>query len=178
VRLFVGIDVDGAVRDCAARAVAALQRAGVDGRLEPREKLHVTVAFLGAVDDARLAEVIAALDTVRVAPFTFPLERIGAFPSLRRPTIVWLGPRRAQPAFRECVSAVRSAFVPLGVRFQRPPDGRPHLTLARLRRDAGPLHVSFGPARAIDVTADALTLFQSLPDGKTTRYEVLHRHVL
>ncbi len=178
MRLFVGIDIDDAVRDCAARAVAALQRAGVDGRFEPREKLHVTVAFLGAIEDALIDDVIAALDGVRVAPFAFPLERIGAFPSLQRPAIVWLGPRRTQPAFRACVTAVQAALAPLGVRFARRPDGRPHLTLARLRRDTGPLRVSFGPAQVVEVRADALTLFQSLPDGKTTRYEVLHRHVL
>lgn len=178
MRLFVGIDVDGAVRDLAARAGAALQQAGVDGRFEPREKLHVTVAFLGAVPDARLPEVIAALDAARVAPFSFPLERIGAYPNVRRPAIVWLGPARPQPAFRGCVAAVQEALAPLGFRIERAPDDRPHLTLARLRRGAGPLQVAFRPARPTRVAVDALALFQSLPDNGTTRYEVLHRRVL
>jgi len=178
LRLFVGIEVDDAARDLAGLAVAHLQRAGVDGRFEPREKLHVTVAFLGAVAAERLPEVIGALDAVRVARFTFPLERIGAFPNLRRPRIAWLGSQRPQPAFRRCVAAVQEALAPLDFRFERAPDARPHMTFARLRPGAGPLQVSFGPAKPALVTVDTLTLFASLPDAGSTRYEVVYRRAL
>jgi 2'-5' RNA ligase len=177
LRLFVGVEVDEAARDLTARAVAHLQRAGIDGRFEPREKLHVTVAFLGTVAAERLPAVTGALDAVAVAPFAFPLEVIGAFPDLRRPRIVWLGSRRPQPAFRRCVAAVREALAPLGFRFERAPDARPHLTLARLRPRAAPLQISFDPAEPTLVTVDALTLFASLPDAGSTRYDIVHRRV-
>jgi 2'-5' RNA ligase len=178
LRLFVGVEVDDAARDIASRAVGQLQHAGLDGRFEPREKLHVTVAFLGAIAAKRLPDVIGAIDAVELAPFTFPLDRIGAFPNLRRPNIIWLGSRRPQPAFRRCVAAVQEALVPLGFRFARVPDARPHLTLARLRPLAGPLQVSLGPAEPTLVTVDTLTLFASLPDADSTRYVVLHRRPL
>jgi 2'-5' RNA ligase len=178
LRLFVGIELDERARALALTAADALRRAGVSGRFEPSEKLHVTVAFLGAIDANRLDEVRAALASVRAKRFAFPLETIGAFPTLGRPRIAWLGPRREQPPFAACVVAVRAAFVPLGVRFDRPPDGRPHLTLARLPRGAPPLTLPRAPLGAADVHVDRLTLFSSLPQAGSTRYEVLDRYPL
>ena len=133
---------------------------------------------MGALAAAQLDAAIAALATVEVPAFAFPLERLGAFPNLQRPRIVWLGATRPQPAFRICAAAVQQAFAPLGVSFDRAPDARPHVTLGRLRPGASVLALTFRPRIPPLVRAGALTLFSSLPDGPTTRYEALYEHRL
>ena len=45
----------------------------------------------GRLAAARTHDITASIDAVELAPFAFPLERIGAFPNLRRPNIVWVG---------------------------------------------------------------------------------------
>jgi len=58
IRLFCGLRLPGEALD---RLVAWQTRLDAAARLVPRENLHVTLAFLGHVDAARLPEVVDAL---------------------------------------------------------------------------------------------------------------------
>lgn len=171
MRLFVAIDLDDAARDLAAAAVAALETAGLNARFEPREKLHATVAFLGSVTPERYGEIAGALGeaAARSAPFAVTLDAVGAFPNERRPRVVWLGARRASPGYAACADAVREAYAKLGWTFQEEPV--PHVTLCRLKQGSHPLpHVVL--PRTTTVHVDALTLYESVPEGRRTCYLV------
>jgi 2'-5' RNA ligase len=98
MRVFVAIDVGDAVRREAARAVAALS-----GKLEAAKKppkvvwvkpaaLHVTIKFIGEVDEAKLDELRTRLEpAVPIAPFDVRWRGIGTFPNSRHPRALWLG---------------------------------------------------------------------------------------
>lgn len=174
LRLFVGIELDDRARDSACAAIATLERARVPARFEPREKLHVTVAFLGNVEPARLPEILAALRRIRAAPFRLPLERFGAFPDPQRARVVWLGPAGPSPAFSRCAKAVRNAYAALGFAFAA--GAQPHVTLARLRAPGALPPLDAPERRALAVRE--LTLFSSLPHAGSTRYQVVVRHLL
>jgi 2'-5' RNA ligase len=172
VRLFVAIEVNDAVRKLAAQARRALEEAGVAGRFELDDKLHLTLAFLGEVDEARVAHIKDAIRALAGAtPFSLDFDRLGAFPNPRRPHTIWLRSRRVPGAFIACGQGVRTQLSRLGFRFEHPLE--PHVTVCRPKQ----VHDLVLPE--IEGTArlhvESVTLFQSLPAGQTTRYEAIDR---
>jgi RNA 2',3'-cyclic 3'-phosphodiesterase len=173
LRLFVAIEINAMVRALAQSAATALAAAGVAGRFEAPEKMHVTVAFLGSMPESNLAAITQALRDAASGCTEFEIDfgRLGAFPNERRPRVIWIGPVRESAAFMTCASRVRDAFKTLGFTFDH--DAAAHITICR------PKFVPEGrlPTLAANATlrVTGLTLFQSLPAGRTTRYEALER---
>ncbi len=173
LRLFVAVEIDDAVRALASSAAAAFAAAGVAGRFEAPEKLHVTVAFLGSTPADVLPAVAQALREASAAcrPFELEFSRAGAFPNERRPRVLWIGPAQESAAFAACAGRVRAAYERLGFTFEH--DAAPHVTICRPTQTANGALPAL-PDRAA-LTVSGLTLFRSMPAGHTTRYEALER---
>lgn len=102
------------------------------------------------------------------------LDTLGAFPDERRARIVWAGARKSDPTFARLVDAVRTAAREFATIDEK--DGTLHITLARLRERTQPLpRLPFTPRR---MEIEEVILFESLPDGQTTRYVALERFTL
>lgn len=101
---------------------------------------HVTLAFMEAVPERRVDDLVARLDEAgaKRRPFTLRLGGVGAFPDPIEARVLWLGLRNgagvAQTGELERLAVnVRAAASSAGA----PVDGtpfRPHLSLARLKR--------------------------------------------
>jgi 2'-5' RNA ligase len=171
-RLFAGIALDDGVRAACAGVSQELQKTGYAAKFEAPEKLHVTLAFLGWVEPARVDDVKSALRAAASsAPFGITLDKIGAFPHERKPRVVFVGAREQGAPFRALAAAVRQRYAALGFDFDN--DAVAHVTLARSKPPQRPLPlIEFVP---IPLRVESLTLFESLPDPvhKTSRYEVL-----
>ena len=169
MRLFVAVWPPDDVLD----AVALLDRPAIEGvRWTTRDQWHVTLRFLGSVEEDEVARLCDALDDVG-----------RAHPSAR----VELGP--ATSCFgRGVLHVPTSGLAPVAAATVRatdgvgsePPDPRPfagHLTLARSRgrTDLRPLA---GAPIAASWTASELTLVRSHTARTGARYEVLHRSPL
>ncbi len=172
MRLFVAIELNDAVRALAAKAVSALREAGVPGRFEFPEKLHVTMAFLGRVPDDRLQAVVETFRTSgQHEPFWIDFDRLGAFPSARRPHTIWIGSTQESSGFVSCAQSVRDGFERLGFRFEH--EATPHITICRVKHVAALMLPEL--VDNVRLPVQGLTLFQSLPAGPTTRYEAIDR---
>jgi 2'-5' RNA ligase len=93
VRLFVAVDLPAAEKLVIARELERLSAYDLPIRWLAPETLHITLKFLGEVTDTQRAAVVAALrDVVPGTPrFQLTLRTLGAFPSLGRPNVFWLG---------------------------------------------------------------------------------------
>jgi 2'-5' RNA ligase len=172
-RLFVGIELPPAARGACAGVSRRLQAQAFPARFELVEKLHITLAFLGAVDPPEVGLVSEALESVasRSQEFVLTLDMLGAFPHENRPRIVWIGCRDQGAPFRSLACRTREAFEPLGFSFDK--DAVAHVTIARV--NGGRAHLPLLDVPPIPVRVEAATLFESLPAGPTTRYEVIRR---
>lgn len=94
-----------------------------------------------------------------------------AFPHERRPKIVWIGCRDQGAPYRALAYAARSAFEPLGFTFEK--NAVAHVTIARVK--GGLAHLPMLDVAPMQVHVTQAVLFESLPAGRTTRYEVRHR---
>lgn len=160
-------------------AVSPLRASNLPVRWVPPENLHVTLAFLGEVDEQRIGRIGEALLRVgrEHAPLTLKLGGFGAFPDLRRPRVFWVG-AEGGPALQAVQRGVEEALLPLGF----PRDGRafhPHVTVGRARKHAGPgdfgglaaLSETVTYERRVGIYAVDLMRSQGGPDG--VRYHVL-----
>lgn len=169
IRLFVAIDLPETVR---ARLAGLC--AGVPGaRWTAPENMHLTLRFIGEVDDALAIEIEAALGRVAAPSFEIRLGEIGHFGSRGRVRALWAG-IEACPALEHLRDKVESVLVRAGLE----PEGRkftPHVTLARLR-DARLSRVreflgAGNPVTAGPVPVERFTLYSSF----LARQGAIHR---
>lgn len=133
-RLFVGIPIpDGyqvRVEGVAAELGARL-RSKV--RWVRPANAHVTLKFLGGVEDELIPDVEAALERIEFERFSMQADCCGGFPSLKRPKVVWAGMTKGADECAALAGLVADALEPFG--FER--DARPfrtHLTLGRVKK--------------------------------------------
>lgn len=127
-RLFVAIDLPERVKEKVA-AIAVRELPGA--HWVSREQLHLTLRFIGNVDEELFRTVKEALRAVRGVPFHLSMNGVGHFPPGRHPRVFWVGMADSEPLMA-LQRQVESALVCAGI----PPEERrfsPHLTLARLK---------------------------------------------
>lgn len=174
-RLFFGLEVPDAVKARLLSIQCPLQGA----RWHQPEQLHLTLVFLGGVDEDQLEAVRSAAQNLPVKPFSVKLSGIGCFGQPDRPRYLWAGvePSEALVALQEALS---QRLAVLGFKKEE----RlfiPHVTLARFNQRAGTIQSLL--AANGDVSAGALpvtfiSLFQSSQGPSGSVYTVLNRFSL
>ena len=132
MRLFIAINLPATVREAMHDVTAPLRDAAPDVRWIRSDALHVTLKFLGTDADNRVAPLTAAVRRAVHSHRALPLalQGVGAFPSLRRPRVVWFGVEPVE--WLDAVqAAVETACVGLGFAAGTKPF-RPHVTLGRV----------------------------------------------
>ena len=160
-RLFVAAWLPAAVRAEAAEVSERLRATGADVRWVPPENLHVTLRFLGDVEDDRVDGLVGCLSRAFAAcePFGIRLSGLGRFPPRGAPRVVWVGMESGKREIASLASITEKALLAEGFldRIEERPF-RAHVTLGRPRS-------SRGVGRLLD-------LLEELPfDGRTHLFE-------
>jgi 2'-5' RNA ligase len=166
MRLFVAIDMEDEARAAIVREQERLGR--LLSRAGPRwvrpEQLHLTLAFIGEIDPARLTPIADALsrDHAR-APFQLVFGGLGVFPAHGAPRVLWIGVAEGESSVVELQEEVARRLGGVGVTSEERPF-RPHLTLGRWRDGRGfdrSRLVAAAPAPIPGGTVEAVTLYES-----------------
>jgi RNA 2',3'-cyclic 3'-phosphodiesterase len=124
-RLFYAVWPDAAgARALAALAVRVAEATG--GRPVREDQIHLTLAFLGEVDDSRRRAVLDAAK-FRARPFELVIDRTGAF---RRAGVAWAGPSESPKELLDLQARIQSRLRERGFALDERPFA-PHVTLAR-----------------------------------------------
>lgn len=102
-----------------------------NARPVPADQLHLTLKFIGEVDESRILDIDDALKEIILPEFSLSLKGVGTFPPRGTPRILWAG---VEPI--EGTAALRNSIERTLAAIDIPRDKRkfvPHLTLARLR---------------------------------------------
>jgi 2'-5' RNA ligase len=129
-RAFVALVPPPAVLAAVESLVESVRAPGDGLRWAPPEQRHLTLQFLGRVDDPdRLVDVLT--ESLGAVP-AFPLQLGGggAFPQAGRASVLWLGPAAGGAELAEVAAVVRRSTAAVGVDAEDR-SFRPHLTLAR-----------------------------------------------
>ena len=133
IRAFIAVDVPPEVKNHLSSVSTALGSLDLDARLAPVASLHLTLRFLGNVEKSRLPGIGVAIRRCarRLPPFSLEVRNLGAFPSRRRPRIVWAG-IAGDGGLERLHRLLELELQELGFDRERK-KFRPHLTLLRLK---------------------------------------------
>ena len=127
IRLFVAVPLPAAIQDRVAQLCCGLANA----RWVDPENLHITLRFIGEVDESRFEDIDLALSVVRAPAFQLKLRGVDSFGNNNGVRAVWVGVER-EPALFHLRDKIESALVRAGI----PPETqkfKPHVTLTRSR---------------------------------------------
>ena len=161
MRVFVGVFPPAEVRLAALQTIRiAARELGDRVRWTRPDNVHLTLKFLGEVEDERLEPLRSALREVcnSRAPFATSLNGYGAFPTARRARVVWAGTGVGSVELSDLAAEVEAALGPLG--------------FGREERAFVP-HATLGRVRGRPVRLDLLPAIPGEPGFEVTRVEVV-----
>ena len=164
-RLFFALWPDEQFRDQLHRIQTTLDLSA--GRLVHKADLHITLQYLGQVDEDQLECVKDAASRVEAAGFRLEIDSIHHW---RRPRVLWAGLADLPNELSRLVRQLGEELAGCGF----PPEERsyhPHITLARKVRKAGSLRLE----NTISWIAGEFVLVVSHSDGRVPRYEPIAR---
>lgn len=144
MRAFIAVELDPEVKRTLLAFIETLKAARGDVRWVRPEGLHLTLKFLGEIDEAgarRVGTVLAGL-AGRHGPFPLGFRDTGVFPGEREPRVLWVG-ASAGPGLAVFQDELERALEAEGFERDRR-EFKPHLTLGRVK----------GPKRIREVVAE------------------------
>ena len=174
-RLFVGIELPDSVR----RTLADIRMDYPTARWHPPGALHVTLSFIGSVDQATAQQMAAALEGLPDPGGQLAINGVGYFGSEERPKVLWAGVD-ASMALLQLQQVVEQRLLPLGLVADTRPY-RPHVTLARVRQGGAVLQGFLQQYAALRLPAFAVSqvcLYVSRGGSGPVQYEVIQRFTL
>lgn len=168
LRLFVGIEFPPELK----LRLSLLQSGVAAAKWVDPGNFHLTLRFIGEVDEATAADVDEALSRLKARPFSLQLAGTGTFGG-DKPRQLWVGVER-EPALATLQGKIEQALMRAGL----PPEPRkfaPHVTLARLREprraDIQLFLADHAQFRAEPLRVDRFSLIASYPTKAGSVYE-------
>ncbi|HEX5135854.1 MAG TPA: RNA 2',3'-cyclic phosphodiesterase [Planctomycetota bacterium] len=166
MRAFLAIPLPPSLSD----ELAGVGRSIAGLRAQKAGTIHLTLRFLGDVEDPEPVAAAATQVAARHAAFDVSLAGLGAFPDTKRPRVVWVGLGEGEGAATALARDMEDAVAGLGY----PREDRPwtaHITLGRFR-DRPPKPPPFDPRRAFGrFRAEKIILFSSVLTGEGALHE-------
>lgn len=136
-RTFIGVEVGEAIRDSALALQHTLAKTGAAVNWTPAGNFHLTLLFLGEVDDRDLPALCRIVAEVAATepPFTVCVSGVGAFPNARRPKTLWAGITDGATELVRLHDALEQPLLDLGCYRREDRAYTPHLTLGRVKSD-------------------------------------------
>ena len=176
MRLFLGLDLDAAIRDALTPVIDRLRKSGADVRWVAPADLHLTLKFCGELAQFEPLDAAVRSEVGALPALDLEIAGLGSFPGRGGPGVIWAGGRGE---LAPVASACERAAAKVGVEPERRPWSA-HVTLGRVNAALGiaPLveevraggGLSFGRMRAA-----AVTLFRSGTGEGGSRYERIAR---
>jgi 2'-5' RNA ligase len=122
MRAFIAVPLSDGVRNALVRVQRKLEQSGTRMKLVEPENLHVTMKFLGGIDDSRVKGWRSVLDKIETKPFEMKFDHLGVFPGMNFIKVVWAGVEN-----EEMIKKVHDVIGPEDEKWVA------HVTLARVK---------------------------------------------
>lgn len=186
MRTFIALEISEEIREVLAQIESHLKYAGADVKWVTPGNIHLTLKFLGEVDEGRIEKIKAILDKIgkQTKPFEITIKDIGAFPKIDLPRVIWVGLDKGAAESAELAKRIEDELSKLG--FDK--EDRPftaHLTIGRVRSPKNKLalkermqSLSFELKARSSKIVSSVTLFQSALTPSGSIYTKLHEAAL
>jgi len=181
-RTFIAVEISDEIRNNAVALQEALAKTGAEVKWATPDTMHVTLLFLGEVDDRELHAVCRVVQDVAATEPPFPLRvsGVGAFPTPRRPKTLWAGITDGATELKRLYDRLEAKLLELGCYRKEERGYTPHLTLGRVKGEADgftlakelPKRLAWDGGRTV---VDEVVVFASVLEKDGPVYTVLGR---
>ncbi len=181
-RTFLGVKIGSSTRTAAIGVQEELAGSGAQVKWVEPENMHITLVFLGELDDRDLMTIfkVAKRAAAKAEPFGLEVAGLGAFPTPRRPKVVWAGITDGAKELQSLHAALEGPLIEAGAYRNEERAYTPHLTLGRPNTEADgqllaaelPKYLSW---KAGSTLVDELVVYSSEMQRKGPEYTVLGR---
>ncbi len=175
LRLFIGLELPTPIQDRLEPLCSGLQGA----RWVAPHNMHITLAFVGDVDEGAAQDLHETLSDIRFDPFDLSLGEIDCFAHKHQPTSVWTGVKGNVEALQNLHHKTTKAIENAGLIPERR-KYKPHVTLARMKQMPKEKLLSYmegnNSFKTDSFTISHFTQFRSHLTRHGADYEVLARY--
>jgi RNA 2',3'-cyclic 3'-phosphodiesterase len=184
IRAFIAVEIDSASKQKISGLINDLKQTNADVRWASENQMHLTLKFLGNIEQGKISLISAAIKTItgHIREFDLSFSGIGAFPAINRPRLIWAGIDKGSNELRMIAGLIEKEMGILGF-DKEGRDYKAHLTLGRvgsqkkikdLTKKMAELEFKFDP----DTKVNKLVLFQSTLTPKGTIHTPLQKFPL
>ncbi len=181
VRSFIAVDIPDALKHSIGDFLISLGKEIADIKWIEPTNLHFTLRFLGNVEPERLKALGLKLsEALRMQEnFSIRLSKIGAFPDLKNPKVLWIGVAKGVESLSNLASKVEDEVCSSGFGKSEKPFSA-HLTIGRVK-EAFKLRNFFERPdicgfQYIDaMVVDHVTVYKSTLTSRGSVYEALEK---
>lgn len=138
MRAFIAVNLPDEIKKKVAEATAGLKKIDSGVKWVEPQNLHLTLKFLGWVEDARLPEVEKIAGKVKSPSFKLKLAGVGSFPEGKSPRVLWVDIIEGAAELKALADRLEKDY------FSAPPEAgaekrefSPHLTIGRVKDKRG-----------------------------------------
>jgi 2'-5' RNA ligase len=182
IRAFIAISIPEQILGGIDKMARRLKALRLNARFTKTSSIHLTLKFLGDINEFLVESVSERLEqcTRTTDRFNVTVERLGVFPNLRKPRVIWTGVRH-ESELVDLQQRLDRELETLGFELEKR-SFEPHLTLARLKSSKNltelrQLVESEGPDFKLgSFEVDEVHLYQSIlrPEGAVYRRLATH----
>jgi RNA 2',3'-cyclic 3'-phosphodiesterase len=135
MRTFISINLTDDIHQSISKMQNRLDSDAIGIRWTRAENCHLTLKFLGAIQEEIIEPLSNALAkaSLTIQPFTAELKGIGQFPSRNPLSVLWIGVDQGNQEMRDLEQSIRKPILESGIKFDKKTFS-PHLTIGRGRR--------------------------------------------
>jgi 2'-5' RNA ligase len=167
MRSFLAIEIPGQIRKKVNQLITQEKKNRLPIKWIRFENLHITMKFLGEIDESKQREIIPVLERIckTFIPFNINLEGIGCFPHVRNPRVLWIGVKYGVTVLTDIACEIEKNLGAIG--FIRDKHFHAHLTIGRTRKFCKVDSLLAKPFISENFPVNSITLFESIlkPEG-------------
>ncbi len=180
-RLFIALEIPGELLTRIIALRDSIYNADNKVRWEPKDKLHITLKFLGDTDTGIIPKLSSALEEIvgRHSKIDLKFDKFGMFYRDRKPSILWLGLKNSV-ALKDLFLEFETEFSSFGFKKENK-EFKPHLTILRVKgnENLNKLNALVSePEKDFDFTANKIILFKSTLLSSGSKYEIVNSFLL
>jgi 2'-5' RNA ligase len=138
IRTFIAFDTPPSLKEEISRIQSILKESHADVRWETDNKFHVTIKFLGDVEEKIFPTIFTIVKNIteKYHPFPVIYQNLGVFPNKIRPRVLWVGCTNTDRQLLDIKNQFDEALKPYGFEIEDR-QFHPHVTLGRVKSPSG-----------------------------------------
>ncbi len=179
-RLFIAVDLPEPIKKSVHDSFLSVR----DTNIKPiaKDHVHITLRFIGYVDDAQIVLIKKALQQAlkKIHSFYFMIsDRMSCFPNMEKAKVLFLGIEKGADSFLELFKAIEKELCSVPLQEESRPY-IPHITLARTKNPCSVVDIvkKIGFDLNNEILCNKLTLFESILKKNGPQYSILAEYDL